>query len=117
MAESISGKTIIKQVLILFSRFFNSLIDFHAEQREQIVSKAILKLFHETDLELKPQVNVNLTKEIDRVPHESIDSILGSVLGESSLMKVVNFSSLRESEDAVHHFNESRKCVDYDSET
>ena len=58
------------------------------------MSKAILKLFHETDLELKPQVNVNLTKEIDRVPHESIDSILGSVLGKSDLIKVANFVSV-----------------------
>jgi len=65
-------------------KIIKSLIDFHAEQREQIVSKAILKLFHETDLELKPQVNVNLTKEIDRVPHESIDSILGSVLASEN---------------------------------
>jgi len=55
-----------------------SLIEYQAVQRERVVAKAILKLFHETDLELTPQLNPNL-QEIDRIPYEQIDTILGPV--------------------------------------
>ena len=62
-----------------------SLIEFQPVERERIVSKAILKLFDKTDLELTPQLNPNL-KEIDHIPYEQIDSILGPVKGKNDIV-------------------------------
>ena len=71
-----------------------SLIEYQAVQRERVVAKAILKLFHETDLELTPQLNPNL-QEIDRIPYEQIDTILGPVRGKVLICVFVTSFSVR----------------------
>jgi hypothetical protein len=62
-----------------------SLIEYSAERREQIVSKAILKLFNQTDLELSPSALIN---EVDHLPYSAINEILGYAKGKVIILFV-----------------------------